>query len=295
MVREVLEQLGPALSPGATVIDGTVGAGGHASEILPRITPGGLYIGMDRDLTILRHARQRLAPWGEAVRLVHAAFGTLGEVARAKVPGGAQAVLLDVGVSSLQLDDPTRGFGFRDTGPLDMRMDTSRGTTAADLVHRLGEKALADLIYRYGEERRSRAIAKAIVQARAQRRLTSTAELADIISGAVGPGYERGRIHPATRTFQALRIAVNEELEQLEAALGAIPGALAPGGRVAVIAFHSLEDRLVKVAFRDARRAGRLEVLTKKPLRPAADEVRRNRRARSARLRAAMRPVDGSP
>ncbi|RME71014.1 MAG: 16S rRNA (cytosine(1402)-N(4))-methyltransferase RsmH [Planctomycetota bacterium] len=296
LADEVEHWLGPAIERGGTVIDATLGAGGHARRLLARMPPGSRYVGIDRDAQILEHARARLAPWRESheIVLLHTAFERLGEIAARHAPGGAAGILLDVGVSSLQLDDPARGFTFRAAGPLDMRMDPSTGESAAELLARLDERELADLLYHYGGERRSRRIAAAIVEARRRAPLTRTDELADIIVRAVGRRYERGRIHPATRTFQALRIAVNRELEQLERALEAVPEALAPGGRVVVISFHSLEDRRVKLAFREAKRAGRLTVLTKKPVRPGPAEIARNRRARSARLRAAERPEAGS-
>jgi len=298
LLAEVLAGLAPALRPGAVVFDGTIGAGGHAREILPRLLPGGRYVGADRDQAALALAEARVREGGEehagALCLLHRRFGDLAEIAREQAPDGFSAILLDVGVSSMQIDEGARGFSFRDDAgraPLDMRMDPSAGPTAADFLHDLTEEELANLIYRYGEERLSRRIAKAICRARKAGGLTTTGALADTISSAVGRGYERGRIHPATRTFQALRIAVNDELGELERALAAIPDALRPGGRAAVVSFHSLEDRLVKHAFRDAKKAGRLQVLTKKPIVAGPDEVRSNRRARSAKLRIAERPA----
>jgi 16S rRNA (cytosine1402-N4)-methyltransferase len=290
LVAEVKDLL--ALRPGARVLDGTVGAGGHAAVLAPLVAPDGLYVGVDRDPEILEVARAALAPLGPLVRLRRARFGDLAKIAREEAPRGFDAILLDVGVSSLQLDRPGRGFGFAAEGPLDMRMDPADETTAADLVNGLPEEELADLIFRYGEERLSRRIARAIVLERRRARIETTGALARIVAAAVPRGYERGRIHPATRTFQALRIAVNDELGELERALAAAPAALAPGGRIAVISFHSLEDRLVKNAFRDAAKAGRLAVLTRKPITAGEAEVRENRRARSAKLRAAERPAD---
>jgi len=200
-------------------------------------------------------------------------------------------VLLDLGVSSRQLDDPKRGFSFQSDGPLDMRMDQSSGQTAADLVNRLPEGELADLIYHYGEERYSRRIARAIVQARGLRPLQRTQELVDVIKGAVPAAYRHGRLHCATRTFQALRIAVNREIETLEPALRGAVDVLRPGGRLAVISFHSLEDRIVKQTFRSLAQGDdpRLVLLTKKPQVPTEEECRSNPRARSAKLRVAER------
>ncbi len=294
LVAEVRDLLAPR--PGARIFDGTVGAGGHAAALAPLVGPEGLYVGVDRDPQILEVARERLAPIAARVplRLRRARFGDLAAIAREEAPGGFDAVLLDLGVSSLQLDRPERGFSFAAEGPLDMRMEPDRPDLppAADLVNELPEAELAELIYRHGEERFARRIARAIVEARRRARIETTGDLARIVEAAVPRGYERGRIHPATRTFQALRIAVNDELGELGRALAALPGVLAPGGRAAVISFHSLEDRLVKNAFRDAARAGRLRILTKKPVRPSEAEVRANRRARPAKLRAAERPAE---
>lgn len=204
-------------------------------------------------------------------------------------------MLFDLGVSSAQLDRPERGFSFLADGPLDMRMDQGGGPTAADLLARLSEKELADLIYRYGEERYSRRIARAIARVRVHRPLRTTGDLAAVIQGAVPPSYRRGRLHPATRTFQALRIAVNRELEVLEGALREAAAVLAPGGRLCVISFHSLEDRIAKQTFRTLSRGATacLRVLTKKPVVPSDREVRENPRARSAKLRVAERLPEG--
>jgi 16S rRNA (cytosine1402-N4)-methyltransferase len=276
----------------ARFFDGTVGAGGHAAVLAPLLGPRGLYVGIDRDPEILEVARARLASLGPVARLRRGRFGDVAAIAREDAPGGFDAILLDLGVSSLQLDRPARGFSFSAEGPLDMRMDPEDETTAAHLVNRLPEQELADLIYRLGEERLSRRIARAIVEERRRARIETTGALANIVARAVPRGYERGRIHPATRTFQALRIAVNRELDELERALDAAPDALRPGGRLVVISFHSLEDRLVKTKLREAAKAGRLALLVKKPLTASEEEVQSNRRARSAKLRAAERPAE---
>jgi 16S rRNA (cytosine1402-N4)-methyltransferase len=281
LLAETLELLD--VRPGGFYVDGTLGLGGHAREILRRSAPHGRLLGLDRDAETLERARAALAPFGERVRLGHADFRELPELLAGEQPDG---ILLDLGVSSLQLDSPERGFSFRHEGPLDMRLDRSHGPSAAELVNRLPERELADLIHRYGEERAARRVARAIVAARARRRLTTTLELAELVRGAVGRG--RPGLHPATRTFQALRIGVNRELEGLERALGAAARLLAPGGRLAVIAFHSLEDRQVKQAFRSLRGEG-FQLLTRKPLRPGLAELGANPRARSARLRALAR------
>ena len=304
MLRECLEYL--ALPSGGAALDATVGLGGHAAAMLERLGPRGLLIGLDRDPQALARAAERLAEatagWeGSAVpfRLVRSDFRRL-EGALEHTPP-LDAALFDLGVSSLQLDVPERGFSFRASGPLDMRMDPESPTTAADLVNHLPEVELARLLWEYGEERHARRIARRIGE---RRPLRSTAELADAAWGAYPPAARHGRIHPATRTFQALRIAVNQELEAIEPALLTACGRLAPGGRLVVLAYHSLEDRLVKRTFEflsgrcrcpdgaPACTCGavpRARILTRKPLTPAEEEVRRNPRARSARLRAIER------
>ncbi len=272
MAAEVVELLG-GRSP---VVDMTVGAGGHAAALLE--AGAAAVLGVDRDPDALEVARERLARYGDRVRLLKARFSEVDEDA---VGGEAGGVLFDLGVSSMQLDRPERGFSFRQDGPLDMRMDPTEGPSAADLVNGLPEKQLADLIFRLGDEPRSRRIAAAIVR---QRPITTTDQLAGIVVSAVGK--RPGGPHPARRTFQALRLAVNRELEELTAALPHAAGLLGPGGRVVVLSYHSLEDGTVKRAFRDD---DRLTVLTKKPLVPDAEERERNPRARSAKLRAAER------
>ena len=272
MAAEVVELLG-GRSP---VVDMTVGAGGHAAALLE--AGAAAVLGVDRDPDALEVARERLARYGDRVRLLKARFSEVDEDA---VGGEAGGVLFDLGVSSMQLDRPERGFSFRQDGPLDMRMDPTEGPSAADLVNGLPEKQLADLIFRLGDEPRSRRIAAAIVR---RRPITTTDQLAGIVVSAVGK--RPGGPHPARRTFQALRLAVNRELEELTAALPHAAGLLGPGGRVVVLSYHSLEDGTVKRAFRDD---DRLIVLTKKPLVPDAEERGRNPRARSAKLRAAER------
>lgn len=280
--------------PGGIYIDGTVGGGGHAAAILAASAPDGRLLGLDRDPAALEVARERLAPYGDRAILRRGSFADLIHLAEDFIP--ADGVLLDLGLSSLQLADPARGFSFSQDGPLDMRFDPSEETTAADLINTLSARELTDLLYRYGEEKQARRIAEAIVAARPIHR---TVELAALIERTVG---RRERIHPATRTFQALRIAVNRELEALEAVLPQALEALRPGGRLVVISFHSLEDRIVKQFFhREARdcicppeipvcvcgHRARVRVLTPKPVRPDPAEVTANPRARSARLRAA--------
>jgi 16S rRNA (cytosine1402-N4)-methyltransferase len=280
MVSEVVELLtaGRTVEAEGTVVDMTVGAGGHAAALLDAGVER--VVGFDRDERAVALARDRLARFGDRFTVEHRRFSQVGE---AGDMGPLHGVLFDLGVSSMQLDDPRRGFSFRADGPLDMRMGGDE-RSAADLVNDLPQDELADVLFRLGDERRSRRIAAAIVRARGRRRIETTDELARVVVGAVG--RRPGGPHPARRTFQALRIAVNRELEELAASLPRAVGLLGPGGRVVVLSYHSLEDGIVKRTFRDD---GRLRVLTKKPLRPTASETARNPRARSARLRAAER------
>jgi 16S rRNA (cytosine1402-N4)-methyltransferase len=277
LLAESLELL--AVRPGGLYVDGTLGLGGHAAAILERSAPDGRLLGLDKDTDALERAAERLRPFADRARLLHADYR---EIPRVLGDERADGILLDLGTSSLQLDTPARGFSFRAEGPLDMRMDTRGGETAADVVNRAREADLADLIYRFGEERASRRIARAIVAARRQARIRTTTELAAIVRRAAG--RSRPGLDPATRTFQALRIHVNRELERLGPALGSIAECLAPRGRMAVIAFHSLEDREVKQTFRALGTQG-FSVLTRRPTRPGPEEVNANPRSRSARLR----------
>jgi 16S rRNA (cytosine1402-N4)-methyltransferase len=294
LLKEAIDFL--AVRRGGTYIDATVGLGGHSTEIAKRLGAPGHLIGLDKDPAALEIARERLvvsrsslvvgeqADW-PVVTLMHRSFA---EVANDQQPGTIDGLLADIGVSSLQLDDATRGFSFQADGPLDMRMNPQSERTAEQVVNHLDERELADVIYEFGDERRSRRIARAICRSRPIR---STAHLADVISAAARPmNSEQRRIHPATRTFQALRIFVNRELDDLRALLEAAPGILKPGGRVVVISFHSLEDRIVKDAFRDGEKEYKyFRVLTKKPVVASEEESDRNPRARSAKLRAAER------
>ncbi len=281
-----------AVQRGGTYIDATVGLGGHSYEIAKRLGAPGHLIGLDKDPAALEIAHKRLVVGrsslvvGEidwpTITLLHRSFA---ELANDQRPATIDGLLADIGVSSLQLDDAARGFSFQADGPLDMRMDPRSERTAEQVVNHLDERQLADVIYEFGEERRSRRIARAICRSRPIR---STAHLADVISAAARPMNQAERkIHPATLTFQALRIFVNRELDDLRALLEAAPRILKPGGRVVVISFHSLEDRIVKDAFRDGVRRGDFRVLTKKPLTSSEEESDRNPRARSAKLRAA--------
>jgi 16S rRNA (cytosine1402-N4)-methyltransferase len=283
---------------GGLYVDGTVGAGGHALGILRASAPDGYLLGMDVDPVAIETSRRRLADLGDRVTLVQASYVTMEAHVAALGLGLAAGVLLDLGMSSMQVDDPERGFSFQQSGPLDMRFDPSSSQTAGDLVNALPERDLADLIYKHGEEPASRAIARAIVAARP---LHTTTELAEVVSRAV---RRRRRLHPATRTFQALRIAVNDELARLQDGLEAALASLEPGGVLTAISFHSLEDRIVKQWFaREARdcicppevldcvcgHRARIEVLTRKPIQASPREVTENPRSRSAKLRAARK------
>jgi 16S rRNA (cytosine1402-N4)-methyltransferase len=269
-----------------------VGYCGHALDILEASDPDGKVFGIDRDPEAVDAARRRLQPFGDRAVIIQGHFMELKRLLVEHSISHVEGVLFDLGASSPQLDDPARGFSFQSEGPLDMRMDRS-GPTAADIVNGLDEIGLADMIYRWGEERYSRRIARALVRARQQRTISTTRELVSVIESAVPGHYRRGRIHCATRTFQALRIAVNKELDHLEASFRDAADVLAPGGRLCVISFHSLEDRIVKQSFKafSTRNPGEFEVLTKRPQVPTEDEMRRNPRSRSAKLRVLQRIV----
>jgi 16S rRNA (cytosine1402-N4)-methyltransferase len=280
LLRETLEAL--ALQPGSVVVDGTVGAGGHAADIARAIGPEGFLLGLDRDAEILARARATLRGVGERVRirLQQRRFAELGDALAAEGLAACDRVLLDLGVSSVQLDDPQRGFSFMRDAPLDMRMDRQAGRTAAEWLQHAGEAELAAVLRDFGEERHARRIARSIVAARQRRALRRTGDLVDAVLAAVPARLRERRIHPATRTFQAIRIAVNDELGELERGLAAAAAVLRPGGRLVVISFHSLEDRIVKHFLR-----ARMRVLTRKPVVPGAEELARNPRSRSAKLR----------
>jgi 16S rRNA (cytosine1402-N4)-methyltransferase len=286
-----------AYQSGGTYLDCTVGQGGHAAIALDRSGPEGLLIGIDRDPEALAATGARLARFAKRMRLVRGNFSALKQHLKSVGVSEVDGVIFDLGVSSAQLDRPERGLSFLSDGPLDMRMDQGGGRTAADLLAQLPERELADLIYRYGEERYSRRIARAIVSARKTHPLRTTTALSSVISGAVPPVYRHGRIHCATRTFQALRIAVNQELEVIEGAIRDAVSVLAPGGRLCVISFHSLEDRIAKQTFRSLAQGpdASLKILTKKPQVPSDEECRENPRARSAKLRVAEKLPEERP
>ncbi len=282
MLEEVIAGLDPR--PGQTFVDGTLGGGGHTRALAQRVTSSGLVVSLDRDPRALAAGERNLA--GLSVKLVNADFRELPEVLAQLEISAVDGVVLDLGISSDQLADAERGFSFDSPGLLDLRFDPESGEPAWRLIERLEVKELADLIYNYGEERNSRRIARNIVEHRNREPIRTAHQLAQIVRRSVGRSRDARRIDPATRTFQALRIAVNDELGALDEALECLPGCLKMGGRVAVISFHSLEDRRVKEKFRDDPR---YEALTKKPIRPTQAEVERNPRSRSAKLRVARR------
>lgn len=288
---------GLSVQPGGRYLDATVGGGGHAAALLDASGPDGRVVGLDRDPEAVERTRARLSGYGDRLTVVHASYVELLEVLRRERFEAVDGVIFDLGFSSWQIDDPGRGFAFAQDGPLDMRFDVTSGVTAADLVNQLSEAALAQVLFEYGEEPQSRRIARAVVKSRP---IETTGDLAHVVSAAVGG--RRGPLHPATRTFQALRIAVNQELEAIALALPDAVSALRSGGRLGVIAFHSLEDRIVKqflqresqdcicpseypVCQCDHRRT--LRVLTRKPITPSDVEINANPRSRSAKLRLA--------
>lgn len=281
LLAEVLEWLAPAA--GKVLVDGTLGGGGHTAALAKLVSPGGRVLAMDLDEEALQRSEPAIASL--PVDLAIGSYTKIPELLKSHEIDHVDGILLDIGLSSDQLADPQRGFSYQSQGTLDLRFDRSRGETAWQLLARLDERSLADIIYRYGEERLSRRIARRIVARRRDDPIRSADQLADLVRSCV-PRSRGHSIDPATRTFQALRIAVNQELASLEQALKRLPACLTPGGRLAIISFHSLEDRLVKHAFRDDRL---LEVLTKRPVRPCDREVEQNPSARSAKLRVAER------
>ncbi|MBN2711913.1 MAG: 16S rRNA (cytosine(1402)-N(4))-methyltransferase RsmH [Planctomycetes bacterium] len=282
MPEECLEWLDP--QPGETVVDGTLGLGGHSALFAEKVGLEGHIIGLDRDTNAIELARANLEGVQAKTSLLHSAYSEMVQALSRIGVGKVDRVFLDIGVSSMQLDVPERGFSFMRDGPLDMRMNQSAGETAADLVATLSEEELANIIYRYGEEKYSRRIAKSIVAARGSESINTTARLAEIVEQAVP---RRGRIHPATRVFQALRIAVNDELGELERGMGAAISLLRPGGRLAILTFHSLEDRIAKNIMRGWLADGVATLPKRKVIKPKYEECKVNPRARSAKLRVA--------
>ena len=285
LLRETIQGLN--LKSGDVILDATLGGGGHAEEILDKILPGGRLVGVDRDPEAIERVRERLRDHKDTVTYVNEDFRNVGSILDSLGVGAIDGAIFDLGMSSFQVDDQRRGFSFLKDGPLDMRFDPSGGLSAEDVVNETGREELADIIKEFGEERHARLVAGAIFSARKQKRIRTTAELVDIIVKAIGRKYRRQRLHSAARTFQAIRIYVNDELGALEEAIEKTVSYLNLNGRICVISFHSLEDRIVKNIFKEMKRSGKLEILTKKPVRPERDEIRDNPRARSAKLRIA--------
>ena len=287
LLSETIEGL--SLVPGDNAVDCTVGAGGHAAAILERTSPNGRLCGFDLDDAALDAARRNLSRFGSRAMLVRENYKDAGRVLQTSTFGPVQAALLDLGFSSIEIDDPARGFSFRADGPLDMRYDRSQECSATEIVNGWSLDDLAKIFWDYGEERLARKIAAGIVEARREARIVGTLQLVDVIAHSVPAYYRRGKIHFATRTFQALRIATNDELGNLRAALPTLLDVLAPGGRLAVISFHSLEDRIVKRFFQEEAKKGTLEIRTKRPIVASHEETTKNPRARSAKLRVAIK------
>ncbi|MDO8557785.1 MAG: 16S rRNA (cytosine(1402)-N(4))-methyltransferase RsmH [bacterium] len=294
LLKEVLRYLDP--KPGENFIDCTIGQGGHAFAILERIAPGGRVLGIDADSQSLRILALEQKAKNESGRLVLAEgnFMDVGSIAEKKKFVEVQGVLMDLGWSSWQMEESGRGFSFLKDEMLDMRMSSVQTLTAEHIVNTYTEKTLAEIFEKFGEERFAKKIAKAIIEKRRLRKILRTKELAEIVIGAIPSRFHHGRIHVSTRVFQALRIATNDELESLNKALRGAYEILSPGGRLAVISFHSLEDRIVKNFFREEERAGRLTILTKKPVMSSGEETAKNPRSRSAKLRAAVKTMQNT-
>jgi 16S rRNA (cytosine1402-N4)-methyltransferase len=308
MVKEVVSYLN--CSPGKTYVDGTLGGGGHAQAILEAIGPDGLLLGIDRDPDSISYCKRSLRAFKPNIQIFHNDFTHLPQILSRLHTSKVDGILLDLGVSLYQLERSGRGFTFMRDEPLDMRMNPEEGQTAAELVNKLPERELANIMTEYGEEPRAPRIAKAIVKSRREQAIQTSRELAQVVEQAVPARYRRGRIHPATRTFQAFRIAINHELEALDLFLNEAVDLLNPGGRLCILSFHSLEDRIVKQRFRAHAKgcicppelpkcvcgeSPQLAVLTKRPVRPSQREIQANPMARSAKLRAAERLREGKP
>jgi 16S rRNA (cytosine1402-N4)-methyltransferase len=283
MCNEILEYL--KLAPGMTVVDATIGCAGHSIKILERILPGGRLIGIDRDGESLEIARTRLSTFGEAVNLIHGNFRDLDKISVLAGIDKVDAIIFDLGLSSVQLSNPERGFSFQSDGPLDMRMDRTSFIQAYDLINNLNEEEISSLLWSFGQERFHNRIAHLLVAEREKAPINSTSQVTYIVMKAMPHHYRFGRIHPATRTFQAMRIAVNRELEALDEGIKKAIDLVKPNGRIAVISFHSLEDRIIKLNFRSARSEEKLKIITPKPLRASQEERTENPSCRSARLR----------
>lgn len=292
LLAEVVEAIRPR--SGCVYLDGTLGAGGYAEALLKASSPDGVVIALDLDDRAVCRARERLSEYRDRFRVVHGGFHDAANILRSLGVMGIDGAVLDLGLSSDQLEDPERGFSFRWDGPLDMRFDTTSGPSVADYLQDLSAKKLEEILATYGEERYCKKLARGIVDARDRGRLATTSDLAEAVTGILGG--RRGKIHPATRTFQALRIAVNDEMANLRSALEDIPSLLMQGGRFCVVSYHSLEDRQVKLSFKErARGKDRWQLITKHPVRPSDEERRSNPRSRSARMRTLERLHESGP
>ncbi len=287
LAREVVSFLNPA--PGQIIVDATIGGAGHSEQILHRITPGGMLVGIDRDEETLRLASERLRPFEGSFKLINKNFKYIKEILKDIGVNKINGIIFDLGISSIQLEAWQRGFGIKNDGPLDMRMDRCQSLTAKGLVNNLSEKELSSIIRDFGEERFHRRIAKRIVEERKKKEISTTTELRDVILRSLPYINNKSRIHPATRTFQALRIKVNDELGSIEEALKELPEILEKGARACVISFHSLEDRIVKNSFKEFKAKGLFNILTKKPVMADENEKISNPRSRSAKLRVGER------
>lgn len=290
MLKEVVEYLN--LKPGQVIVDGTMGTGGHSEAILERIMPSGKLIGIDRDQDSLEVAKARLSNFGDACKYIYANFIDIDTVLAANKIKKIDGLVLDLGISSFQLNDPKRGFSFQNEGPLDMRIDRNSHVSAYDLVNNLNEEEISSLLWHFGQERMANRIARFLVRERERHSIDTTTQLSEVVMKAMPYKYRFHRIHPATRTFQAMRIAVNRELETLEQVLNKAINILNKGARICVISFHSLEDRIVKLSFRKAASVGLVKIITPKPLVPQEDEVRQNSSSRSAKFRVAERLIN---
>ena len=288
LLNEVIEHLDPKAKD--IILDATLGCAGHASQIIERIKPSGMLIGIDQDIEVIKIAQQNLSGLDSKLfKIVKNNFRYVDKVLDSLEIKKLNGAMFDIGISSFQIDTALRGFSIKEEGPLDMRMDLSQKLTAYDVVNKYPEKDLADVIYEYGEERRSRKIARYIKEARHKKRIETTKELADLVLRALKTGKGFNRVHPATKTFQAIRIEVNAELTAIKEALEKIVNYLDSGARVCVISFHSLEDRIVKNFFRDKAKEDKLSVITKKPITASDEELKVNKRSRSAKLRVAQK------
>ena len=287
LAKEIISFLSP--TPGQIIVDATMGGAGHSEQILQRITPGGMLIGIDRDEETLRLASERLRPFEGSFKLINKNFKYLKEILKDIGVSKANGIIFDLGISSIQMEAWQRGFSIKNDGPLDMRMDRNQSLTAKSLVNRLRETELSDIIRDFGEERFHRRIAKKIVEERKHKEISTTAELSDVVLRSLPYSHNKYKIHPATRTFQAIRIKVNDELGSIKEALDALPDSLEKGARCCVISFHSLEDRIAKNTFKEFKARGLFNILTKKPIMADENEVITNPRSRSAKLRVGER------